>query len=174
MAGRRRRCVAGGTLLVAGGPRSIGGCCTHPCSGRCSDVLSSSAGQRGDAEDTLGSARRRAATGLPRQSRSTIVLHWDVWKVVLSDTAVQELGRIRKGERVRVKDGIRKHLAEGDPLQTTRNKFRLRRPSEYAEYELRLDPWRVFHRVHTEVVEVVLIGEKRGNKLLIGGEEFVL
>ena len=102
------------------------------------------------------------------------MLHWDVWKVVLSDTAVQELGRIRKGERVRVKDGIRKHLAEGDPLQTTRNKFRLRRPSEYAEYELRLDPWRVFHRVHTEVVEVVLIGEKRGNKLLIGGEEFVL
>ena len=66
------------------------------------------------------------------------------------------------------------HLADADPSQGTRNKFRLRRASEYAEYELRLEPWCVFYRIREGVVEVVLIGEKRGNKLLIGGEEFLL
>ena len=59
-------------------------------------------------------------------------------------------------------------------MQTTRNKFRLRRASEFAEYELRLDPWRVFYRVRGKMVEVVMIGEKKGNKLLISGEEFIL
>lgn len=71
-------------------------------------------------------------------------------------------------------DGIRTHLAKSDPLRKSRNKFRLRRPSEYAEFELRLESWRVFYRIREGVVEVVLIGEKRGNTLVVGGEEFVL
>ena len=95
-------------------------------------------------------------------------------QVVLSDTAVRQLKQVHKSTRGFIKDGIRKHLAESDPLQTTRNKFRLRRASEHAEYELRLDQWRVFYRTRAGVVEVVLIGEKRGNSLFIGGEEFVL
>ncbi len=95
-------------------------------------------------------------------------------QVVFSDTAVRQLRGIPKGERAFIREEIRKHLAESDPLQSARNKFRLRRPSAYAEYELRLEPWRVFYRVHGSVVEVVLIGEKRGNTLFIGGEEFIL
>jgi hypothetical protein len=71
-----------------------------------------------------------------------------------------------------VKDGIRQHLQENDPAEETRNKFRLRRPSDAADYELRLGDMRVFYRVRGEIVEVVLIGEKRGNRLLIGKEEF--
>lgn len=102
------------------------------------------------------------------------MLRRTVWEFVLSDTAIQQLMRIQKDERTFIKEGIRKHLVQSDPLETTRNKFRLRRPSEYAEYELRLDPRRVFYRVQRSVVEVVLIGEKRGGKLFIGGEEFVL
>jgi hypothetical protein len=39
---------------------------------------------------------------------------------------------------------------------------------------LRLGEVRVFYRVRDEIVEVVLIGQKRGNRLLIGGEEFEL
>ena len=97
-----------------------------------------------------------------------------MWQVFLSDTAVRQLRRIPKGRRAILKDGIRKHLAEADPLQTSRNKFRLRRPSEYAELELRVDPWRVFYRVREGRVEVVLIGEKVGGKLIIEGEEFIL
>jgi len=33
---------------------------------------------------------------------------------------------------------------------------------------------RVYYRVRDEVVEVLLIGEKRGNRLMIGGKEFDL
>lgn len=97
-----------------------------------------------------------------------------MWQVVLSDVALRQLRRIAKGKRVFLTEGMRTHLAESDPAQETRNKFRLRRPSEHAEFELRLEPWRVFYRVRASLVEVMLIGEKRGNKLLVSGEEFIL
>ncbi len=97
-----------------------------------------------------------------------------MWRVLLSDRAVRQLKRIHKHRRTFIKEEIWKHLAQSDPLQAGRNKLRLRRASEYAEFELRLEPWRVFYRVRGGLVEVVLIGEKRGNKLLIEGEEFVL
>jgi hypothetical protein len=58
--------------------------------------------------------------------------------------------------------------------EETRNRFRLRRISEHADYELRIDPWRVFYRVETQTVTVELIGQKKGNVLLIGGKEFKL
>jgi hypothetical protein len=64
--------------------------------------------------------------------------------------------------------------AEFDPTEETRNRFRLRRISEFADYELRVDPWRVFDRVLDEVVTIELIGQKKGNVLLIGGKEFKL
>ena len=54
----------------------------------------------------------------------------------------------------------------------------MKRPSEQAERELRLDNWRVFYSVTNEeedqLVLINLIGEKRGNKLFIGGVEFEL
>lgn len=81
-----------------------------------------------------------------------------------------------KVQRKFVLDGITLHLAENDPLETTRNKFPLKRPSEHAEREMRLDNWRVFYTVMDDgsVVIVMLIGEKRGNTLFIEGEEFEL
>ncbi len=117
----------------------------------------------------------RQITGRIESPCSTIVLRPDaVWRVVLSDTALRELKRIPKVERGNIKEGIRRHLVDADPRQTTRNKFRLRRASQFAEYQLRLEPWRVFHRIEEHVVQVILIGEKRGNKLVIGAEEFIL
>ena len=94
--------------------------------------------------------------------------------VVFSDEALRLFRKFPKAARSFITAGIREHLAEADPLQTSQNKFRLRRPSLFAEYELRLDRWRVSYRVRKKVVEVVLIGEKRGDNLLIGGEEFIL
>jgi len=72
--------------------------------------------------------------------------------------------------------GIRVHLIENDPSEITRNKFPLKRPSACAERELRLDDWRVFYTVMQDgcLVLVNLIGEKRGNKLFVDGEEFEL
>jgi mRNA-degrading endonuclease RelE of RelBE toxin-antitoxin system len=118
------------------------------------------------------SRAKRETRPLPK--RSSIVLRSRVGQVVLSDTAIRQLKRIPKAKRSFIKDGIRTHLADGDPLETSRNKFSLRRVSELAEVELRLDAWRVFYRVREGIVEIVLIGAKRGNRLLIEGEEFVI
>jgi len=81
-----------------------------------------------------------------------------------------------KAQRRFVLDGVKLHLAGNDPLEITRNKFPLRRPSQRAERELRLGDWRVFYTVVDDgaLVLVSLIGEKRGNKLFIEGEEFEL
>jgi mRNA-degrading endonuclease RelE of RelBE toxin-antitoxin system len=95
-------------------------------------------------------------------------------RVLFSDEAVRLFRLIPKSQRAKIKDGIRLHLVEGDPAQTSRNKFRLRRPSEHAEFELRLGDWRVFYRIRDHVIEVVLLGEKRGDTLIVGGEEFHL
>ena len=65
-------------------------------------------------------------------------------------------------------------LAQQDPTQEDRNRFPLRHPSRYAVYELRVEPWRVFYRVVEKEVEVTLIGRKKGNRLIIEGEEFEL
>jgi mRNA-degrading endonuclease RelE of RelBE toxin-antitoxin system len=95
-------------------------------------------------------------------------------EVVFADEAARLFSRLPKSVRASIKEGIRQHLAEADPRQQSRNKFRLRRASPFAEYELRLDRWRIFYRVKDKRVEVILIGEKRANKLLIGGEDFKL
>ena len=65
-------------------------------------------------------------------------------------------------------------MSEQDPTEETRNRFRLRRISEHADYELRVDPWHVLYRVQNKTVTVELIGRKKGNVLLIEGKEFEL
>ena len=87
--------------------------------------------------------------------------------------ALSRMGRVR---RRFVLEGIGTHLIDNDPSEVTRNKFHLKRPSQHAERELRLDNWRVFYIVmdNGELVVVNLIGEKRNDKLVIEGEEFEL
>ena len=67
-------------------------------------------------------------------------------------------------------------MIDNDPVDVTRNKFTLRRPSVHAERELRLGHWHIFYTVVEEgqLVIVNLIGEKRKNKLYVRGEEFEL
>ena len=81
------------------------------------------------------------------------------------------MGKVQRGLLL---DGIRVHFGDNDPLEISRNKFPLRRPSPHAERELRLKNWRVFYTVMDDgaLVLINLIGEKRGNKLFIEGEEF--
>jgi mRNA-degrading endonuclease RelE of RelBE toxin-antitoxin system len=98
------------------------------------------------------------------------------WNVEFTSSALSALSHMGKDRRRFVLDGIRNHLVENDPLEVTRNKFPLKRPSAHAERELRLDNWRVFYTVMNDDVLIVvnLIGEKRQNKLFIEGEEFEL
>ena len=69
---------------------------------------------------------------------------------------------------------MRERLERQDPTRADRSRFRLRRPSLYAEFELRVERWRVFYRVVGDEVQVALIGRKEGSRLIIEGEEIGL
>ena len=89
-------------------------------------------------------------------------------QLVFSPAAVRQFKRLPAAARSLLKDALREQLGEQDPTEGTRNRFRLRRISEFAEYELRVEPWRVFYRVQGNVVTIELIGQKKGNVLLSG------
>jgi hypothetical protein len=72
-----------------------------------------------------------------------------------------------------VKEQIREQLGRSDATEETRHRFRLRRPSAAADYELRIGDWRVFHRVAEGRGQVVLIGRKSGSALIIDRKRFI-
>jgi hypothetical protein len=94
--------------------------------------------------------------------------------VVLSPDAVRQFRRLRAAQRTKVRDAMDVGLANEDAARETRNRFRLRRPSDVAEFELRVDDLRVFYRIVGKQVQVVLIGRKRGNSVVIDGKRFIL
>ncbi len=94
--------------------------------------------------------------------------------VLLTHDAVGQFKELSQVAKPAIREAIRVHLIEGDPTQTTHNKFRLRRPSENADYELRIGNWRVFYRVDQQLAVVTLFGEKKGNFLIVEGEEIKL
>jgi mRNA-degrading endonuclease RelE of RelBE toxin-antitoxin system len=97
-----------------------------------------------------------------------------MWSVRLSADALRQFRKLPAGARKLLKTAMTERLAQQDPTQADRNRFPLRRPSQYAAYELRVEPWRVFYRVVEQDVEVTLIGRKEGNRLIIEDEEFEL
>jgi mRNA-degrading endonuclease RelE of RelBE toxin-antitoxin system len=94
--------------------------------------------------------------------------------IVLSPDALRQFRKLRAKDRSRLRDATLASLGEDDVTVEARNRFRLRRPSEFADFELRVDDLRVFYRVAGERVEVVLIGRKKGNHLVIDGKRFTL
>jgi mRNA-degrading endonuclease RelE of RelBE toxin-antitoxin system len=97
-----------------------------------------------------------------------------VRQVIFSPAAVRQYKRLPASVRSLIKKEVRERLALDDATQENRNRFRLRRLSIHADYELRIEPWRVFYRVDSDHVIVELIGRKRGNILLIDGKVFEL
>ena len=95
-------------------------------------------------------------------------------RVEVSPDAMRQLRALRAHDRRLVKDQIRAQLGASDATQETRHRFRLRRPSRVADYELRIRDWRVFYRVVDETVQVVLVGRKSGNFLIIDRKRFIL
>ena len=94
--------------------------------------------------------------------------------IVLSPDALRQFRKLRAKDRSLLRDAMLASLGEDDVTVEARNRFRLRRPSEFADFELRVDDLRVFYRVAGERVEVVLIGRKKGNHLVIDGKRFTL
>jgi len=94
--------------------------------------------------------------------------------VAFTPDAVRQFKGLPRAARPLIKEAIRKHLIVADPAETTRNKFRLRRASVHADFELRAGDWRVFYRLVASRAIVTLIGEKRGESLVVEGEELKL
>jgi mRNA-degrading endonuclease RelE of RelBE toxin-antitoxin system len=92
-----------------------------------------------------------------------------VKRVTFSPAAVRQYKRLPAAARSLLKKKMHERLALQDATEETRNRFRLRRVSPHADFELRVEPWRVFHRVQEERVVVELIGRKKGDVLVIEG-----
>ena len=95
-------------------------------------------------------------------------------EVVFSPAAVRQYKRLPASARRLIKETIAERLVNQDPRVADRNRFRLRRFSPHADFELRVEQWRVFYRVQENLVVVELIGRKKGNMLVIEGKEFKL
>ena len=94
--------------------------------------------------------------------------------VLLSSEATRQLQKMRARDRSLLREALQIHLADADATIETRHRFRLRRPSSHADYELRIEKWRVFYRVVKNRVQVALIGRKQGNALIVDGRRFTL
>ena len=79
--------------------------------------------------------------------------------VFFTADALRQFKKLPKAVRPAIKEAIRKHLIDADPEEVTRNKFRLRRPSEHADYELRAGVWRIFYRVEQRVRTLGTLGQ---------------
>ena len=96
------------------------------------------------------------------------------FEVKFTSSALDDMTRFKKRERTVILDGIEKQLVD-EPHVETRNRKRLR-PNRTSEWEVRIGKYRVFYDVRQSerVVEVKVIGEKRGNMVVVRGEEYEL
>jgi mRNA-degrading endonuclease RelE of RelBE toxin-antitoxin system len=97
-----------------------------------------------------------------------------MFRVELSDNALDDLRPLRKTEQVLILDSIETFLAH-DPLSETRRRKPLR-SNPIASWELRIDQFRVFYDVDAgaEVVLIKAVGWKDHNTLFFRGKEHQL
>ena len=97
-----------------------------------------------------------------------------MYEIEYTPEARDDLKSFRKFEQKYILDEIDAQL-QYEPNVETRNRKTLR-PNEVAEWELRIDRFRVFYDVQDamKIVKIEAIGYKRGNKLLMHGQEYNL
>lgn len=97
-----------------------------------------------------------------------------MYEIKYTTGAIDDLKTLKKYEQQLILDGVDEQLVH-EPKVETRNRKQLR-PNKVAEYELRVQKYRVFYDVDgkEKIVKIVAIGHKDGNKLLIRGKEFAL
>lgn len=97
-------------------------------------------------------------------------------RVQLTEAAKRQFLSLRAFERALLLGQMQLRLGDEDAAAEDRNRFRLLRELGSAAYELRVQQLRVFYRIDDEenVVIVVMIGRKLGNKLVVDDEEVSL
>ncbi len=94
-----------------------------------------------------------------------------MFEIEFATEAEQDLRWFRKNEQNEILDAIHGQLRY-EPTVETRNRKRLR-PNQTAEWEMRVDKFRVFYDAD-DIVRIVIIeavGLKIGNRLYLRGKE---
>lgn len=95
------------------------------------------------------------------------------WTVTLKESVIEDLRWFGRKDGRKLLKAAEERLS-ADPLAETRH-LKTLRPNLVAQRELRLfGKYRVLFNVDpaAEVVTIVLVGEKRGESLIVQGEEF--
>jgi mRNA-degrading endonuclease RelE of RelBE toxin-antitoxin system len=97
-----------------------------------------------------------------------------MFDIEFTSEAIDDLRSLRKFDQQQVLNAIESQLRH-QPDHITRNRKRLR-PNALAEWELRVDRFRIFYDIDAskQSVKVEAVGFKQGNTLFIHGEEFEL
>ncbi len=93
-----------------------------------------------------------------------------MYEIEFTPEAIGDLKSFRKYEQRKIISGIETHLRH-EPTVETRNRFRMR-PNQVAEWELRIEKYRVFYNVEetVRIVSIEAIGFKIGNRLFVRGQ----
>lgn len=97
------------------------------------------------------------------------------YEIQFAESANRQLKALKASDRALLVTRVEKLLC-AEPLKATRNRKPLR-PNPIAPWELRVKNMRVFYDVSKgarNLVNVLAIGIKRGNKILIEREEIEL
>jgi mRNA-degrading endonuclease RelE of RelBE toxin-antitoxin system len=97
------------------------------------------------------------------------------YEIEFAESVKAQLKSLSARERVIVIESIEEQLVY-EPLMETRNR-KLMRPNSLASWELRIGDLRVFYEVtadEPEVVHILAVGRKEGNRLFIAGQEVKL
>ncbi|MCU0543884.1 MAG: type II toxin-antitoxin system RelE/ParE family toxin [Oscillatoriaceae cyanobacterium Prado104] len=93
-----------------------------------------------------------------------------MYDIEFTSEAIEDLKSFRRSEQQTIISGIDTQL-KYQPTVETRNRFPMR-PNEVAEWELRIDKYRVFYNVETfvKIVSIEVVGFKIGNQLFVRGK----
>jgi mRNA-degrading endonuclease RelE of RelBE toxin-antitoxin system len=96
------------------------------------------------------------------------------FQILLTEGASMDLEFLEPFLRRRILDGVELHL-RFEPKAASR-RIKAMRPNPIASWELRLGDYRVLYDVDEDprVVTVQVIGEKRGNRLIVRNQEYTL
>ena len=97
------------------------------------------------------------------------------YTIDFAESVKAQLQYLSARKRAIILDAIEKQL-EYEPITETRNRKPMR-PNPLAPWELRVGDLRAFYEIvgdEPNVVRILAVGEKIGNKLFIGGKEVQL
>lgn len=94
------------------------------------------------------------------------------YRIQFTESAEQHFADLTARQQAIVLNAVKVQLRY-EPLRQTRNRKQLR-PNPFAPWELRVGVLRVFYEVDAlelDLVNVLAIGIKKGNRLIVAGKE---